>query len=77
MTFARLQKADNNFTEGEKRLLAQLETLTQSENTVHDFQLADFDPTSSQLKFGDFNLEISGNMGPNLSSLFGYYSDCN
>lgn len=54
-------QADNTITEGEAQLLQQLEQATQDGQSVSNFQLAEFSP--STLQFENLNLKIQNNQG--------------
>ena len=49
-------KADNNYTDGEKKLIARLKDATKDNKTVNDLKISYFDPTSKEV---DFNINIS------------------
>jgi len=56
-------RADGDFSDGEKALIAKLREGTRDKKEIQDFQLAAFDPTAQELEFGSFNLEINANQG--------------
>ncbi|MEZ0371186.1 MAG: hypothetical protein ACAI44_18980 [Candidatus Sericytochromatia bacterium] len=56
-------KADGDFSDGEKALIAQLREGTRDKQEIKGFELTGFDPADPALEFGSFNLDIKSDKG--------------